>query len=159
MTCDAVMTPCAYRLLPPAIFVPLSQTNDCSFRHPLQDRPCTRCIKRNIGHLCHDESRETPSRRSKSEPDHAVLQDEPAKNELGEGQDMPAFPLRDESARPYLQNGAAGLRVSTQEEGAPGLSGSMTQGHGSDSTTQPRELSQPGRLVSKLTFRTSRTRI
>ena len=24
----------------------------------LQERPCTRCIKRNIGHLCHDEPRE-----------------------------------------------------------------------------------------------------
>ena len=24
-----------------------------------QERPCTRCIKRNIGHLCHDEPRES----------------------------------------------------------------------------------------------------
>ncbi|KIW01268.1 hypothetical protein, variant [Verruconis gallopava] len=30
------------------------------------DRPCTRCIKRNIGHLCHDEPRE-PSKKSKSD--------------------------------------------------------------------------------------------
>jgi hypothetical protein len=31
-----------------------------------QERPCTRCIKRNIGHLCHDEPREHDSRKSKS---------------------------------------------------------------------------------------------
>ncbi|KAK4242198.1 meiosis protein SPO22/ZIP4 like-domain-containing protein [Achaetomium macrosporum] len=29
-------------------------------------RPCTRCIKRNIGHLCHDEPRDHESRKSKS---------------------------------------------------------------------------------------------
>lgn len=33
-----------------------------------QERPCTRCIKRNIGHLCHDEPRD-PVKRSKTEPD------------------------------------------------------------------------------------------
>jgi hypothetical protein len=32
----------------------------------VQERPCTRCIKRNIGHLCHDEPRE-PAKKSKSE--------------------------------------------------------------------------------------------
>jgi hypothetical protein len=31
-----------------------------------QERPCTRCIKRNIGHLCHDEPRETDSKKTKS---------------------------------------------------------------------------------------------
>ena len=31
-----------------------------------QERPCTRCIKRNIGHLCHDEPRDSESRKSKS---------------------------------------------------------------------------------------------
>lgn len=31
-----------------------------------QERPCTRCIKRNIGHLCHNEPRE-PAKKSKSE--------------------------------------------------------------------------------------------
>jgi len=24
-----------------------------------EERPCTRCVKRNIGHLCHDESKST----------------------------------------------------------------------------------------------------
>ncbi|KAK4245326.1 meiosis protein SPO22/ZIP4 like-domain-containing protein [Corynascus novoguineensis] len=31
-----------------------------------KERPCTRCIKRNIGHLCHDEPRDHESKRSKS---------------------------------------------------------------------------------------------
>ncbi|KAH6613486.1 meiosis protein SPO22/ZIP4 like-domain-containing protein [Chaetomium tenue] len=30
------------------------------------ERPCTRCIKRNIGHLCHDEPREQETKKSKS---------------------------------------------------------------------------------------------
>jgi hypothetical protein len=34
----------------------------------IQERPCTRCIKRNIGHLCHDEPREPPK---KLRPDSA----------------------------------------------------------------------------------------
>ncbi|KAL6711347.1 Transcription factor [Coniothyrium glycines] len=32
------------------------------------ERPCTRCVKRNIGHLCHDEPRESV-KKSKSEPE------------------------------------------------------------------------------------------
>ncbi|KAF9893723.1 hypothetical protein FE257_009892 [Aspergillus nanangensis] len=40
------------------------------------ERPCTRCIKRNIGHLCHDEPRE-PSKRSRNELDHSAAEEEP----------------------------------------------------------------------------------
>lgn len=32
----------------------------------LQERPCTRCLKRNIGHLCHDEPRDPDSKKAKS---------------------------------------------------------------------------------------------
>lgn len=41
----------------------------------LQDRPCTRCIKRNIGHLCHDEPRE-PSKKAKSEREPSIAEGE-----------------------------------------------------------------------------------
>ncbi|KAE8147140.1 hypothetical protein BDV25DRAFT_160993 [Aspergillus avenaceus] len=41
------------------------------------ERPCTRCIKRNIGHLCHDEPRE-PSKRARSEHEHSAADDEGA---------------------------------------------------------------------------------
>ncbi|KAE8131996.1 hypothetical protein BDV38DRAFT_225900 [Aspergillus pseudotamarii] len=43
------------------------------------ERPCTRCIKRNIGHLCHDEPRE-PSKRARSEHEHSVADDESVQN-------------------------------------------------------------------------------
>ncbi|KAK2758344.1 hypothetical protein FQN54_004192 [Arachnomyces sp. PD_36] len=41
----------------------------------VQERPCTRCIKRNIGHLCHDEPRE-PTKKAKSERDVSTAEEE-----------------------------------------------------------------------------------
>ncbi|KAF2432078.1 Zn(II)2Cys6 transcription factor acuM [Tothia fuscella] len=41
------------------------------------ERPCTRCIKRNIGHLCHDEPRE-PAKKTKSEPGGTAGENDPA---------------------------------------------------------------------------------
>lgn len=41
----------------------------------IQERPCTRCIKRHIGHLCHDEPREPP-RRTRGEQGHTAGEDE-----------------------------------------------------------------------------------
>lgn len=43
----------------------------------LQERPCQRCIKRNIGHLCHDEPRDTPHRKSKGGDTDPASADEP----------------------------------------------------------------------------------
>ncbi|KAL8643067.1 MAG: hypothetical protein Q9228_000306 [Teloschistes exilis] len=40
-----------------------------------KDRPCTRCVKRNIGHLCHDEPRE-PAKLAKIQPEHVVEDDD-----------------------------------------------------------------------------------
>ncbi|KAK3941778.1 hypothetical protein QBC46DRAFT_381956 [Diplogelasinospora grovesii] len=45
-------------------------------------RPCTRCIKRNIGHLCHDEPREPESRKSKSIHAPSTVPDSEAQSEL-----------------------------------------------------------------------------
>lgn len=36
-----------------------------------QERPCARCIKRNIGHLCHDEPREPESATKKVKSQHS----------------------------------------------------------------------------------------
>jgi hypothetical protein len=43
-----------------------------------QERPCARCIKRNIGHLCHDEPREAEasSKRSKSHHSNSAEDEE-----------------------------------------------------------------------------------
>lgn len=45
------------------------------------ERPCTRCIKRNIGHLCHDEPRE-PAKRQKTEPPGGTPGDAEASKKL-----------------------------------------------------------------------------
>ncbi|KAF9871180.1 putative transcriptional regulator [Colletotrichum karsti] len=39
------------------------------------ERPCTRCIKRNIGHLCHDEPRDPDSKKAKSTHGTSVVDD------------------------------------------------------------------------------------
>lgn len=52
------------------------------------DRPCNRCIKRNIGHLCHDEPRETP-KKGKSQSDSVQGDDGgPSKENLSPEQPM-----------------------------------------------------------------------
>ncbi|KAL9045126.1 MAG: hypothetical protein Q9214_001790 [Letrouitia sp. 1 TL-2023] len=40
-----------------------------------QERPCTRCVKRNIGHLCHNEPRE-PAKASKKQPENVIRSNE-----------------------------------------------------------------------------------
>lgn len=46
----------------------------------VQERPCTRCVKRDIGHLCHDEPRESVKVvKGKQEP--AILEAESAVEE------------------------------------------------------------------------------
>ena len=47
-----------------------------------QERPCTRCIKRNIGHLCHDEPRDHDSRKSKSAIAPSTVQDAASQPDL-----------------------------------------------------------------------------
>ena len=42
-----------------------------NFLSVVQERPCARCIKRNIGHLCHDEPREPESDTKKSKKQHS----------------------------------------------------------------------------------------
>ncbi|KAF2190808.1 hypothetical protein K469DRAFT_560087 [Zopfia rhizophila CBS 207.26] len=45
------------------------------------ERPCTRCIKRNIGHLCHDEPRES-AKKSKMDAENANGENDPSKHEV-----------------------------------------------------------------------------
>ena len=65
MTCDLV------RILSSRLVEKV--TNLCILY--IQERPCTRCIKRNIGHLCHDELRE-PAKRPKAEQSHTASDNE-----------------------------------------------------------------------------------
>ncbi|KAJ5123882.1 uncharacterized protein N7515_007707 [Penicillium bovifimosum] len=64
-------------------FVRVGQHMTCD-----SERPCTRCIKRNIGHLCHDEPRETP-KRGRGEQDNSAADEEGSSTELGAIQGMP----------------------------------------------------------------------
>ncbi|KAL1883659.1 Transcription factor [Paecilomyces lecythidis] len=67
------------------------------------ERPCTRCIKRNIGHLCHDEPRE-PSKRARSEHELSAADEEgSSKNEFASSQSMPRnLDVQDATAQPLL---------------------------------------------------------
>lgn len=63
MTCDlvCVLPPTVSRTIGSVAGQTLTRIVCCE-----QERPCTRCIKRNIGHLCHDEPREQENKKSKS---------------------------------------------------------------------------------------------
>ncbi|KAK4157665.1 meiosis protein SPO22/ZIP4 like-domain-containing protein [Chaetomidium leptoderma] len=73
-----------------------------------QERPCTRCIKRNIGHLCHDEPRDHEPRKSKSLAPSTVQETE-SQPDLGLssnlGQNAPA--MRPPSFDSAMGNGPA----------------------------------------------------
>ncbi|GKZ17050.1 hypothetical protein AbraIFM66951_006004 [Aspergillus brasiliensis] len=77
------------------------------------ERPCTRCIKRNIGHLCHDEPRE-PSKRSRSENDHSAADDEGSSNNEYSGVQMPRnVDGPDAAGQQILPDGTIGLPTSS----------------------------------------------
>ncbi|KAF7547940.1 hypothetical protein G7Z17_g7379 [Cylindrodendrum hubeiense] len=48
----------------------------------LPERPCTRCIKRNIGHLCHDEPRDADSKKAKSIQSSSVVDESDAQSDM-----------------------------------------------------------------------------
>ncbi|CAI7637951.1 unnamed protein product [Penicillium discolor] len=65
------------------------KVNHADLSESMKERPCTRCIKRNIGHLCHDEPRET-AKRGRGEHELSAADDEgSSNNELGSVQGMP----------------------------------------------------------------------
>ncbi|PYH44223.1 gluconeogenesis transcription factor RDS2 [Aspergillus saccharolyticus JOP 1030-1] len=74
------------------------------------ERPCTRCIKRNIGHLCHDEPRES-SKRSRSENEHSAADDEASSNnEYPNIQGMPrSVDVQDAAGQQILPDATIGL--------------------------------------------------
>ncbi|EKV04023.1 hypothetical protein PDIG_83800 [Penicillium digitatum PHI26] len=65
------------------------KVNHADLSESVKERPCTRCIKRNIGHLCHDEPRET-AKRGRGEHENSAADDEgSSNNEVGSVQGMP----------------------------------------------------------------------
>lgn len=79
-----------------------------------KERPCTRCIKRNIGHLCHDEPREPSKRSRNSEFDQSVADDEGSSNEFPSAQGMPRnVDVQDAAGQQLLGEGTMGLPPSS----------------------------------------------
>ncbi|KAL4785184.1 acuM, Zn(II)2Cys6 transcription factor [Aspergillus varians] len=91
------------------------------------ERPCTRCIKRNIGHLCHDEPRE-PSKRSRSEHDQsAAEEDGSSNNEYPTVHAMPRkVDIPDAAGQQILDDGTLGLTSSSMNAVQPGPMPSST---------------------------------
>lgn len=57
-----------------------------------EDRPCTRCVKRNIGHLCHDEAREPKKQRPAGQEEPVTSpKASPVNGMVGESE-APSFP-------------------------------------------------------------------
>jgi hypothetical protein len=106
-----------------------------------QERPCTRCIKRNIAHLCHDEPRDPDSKKTKTHGagshDESEAQPDIARNSIDQS---PAV------MGPPSFNGTGGPRGAKQAFGADALgqanplqlvspgSGAGMQGGGSGSS-------------------------
>ena len=109
----------------------------------LQERPCTRCIKRNIGHLCRDEPRES-DRKTKGEHRASVGGDDrpSQQNELLAGPGLQGIPSEldqnGSSGSTALQDGSMGLRSTTDLPDAavipPNSSPPVNQTRGLDTT-------------------------
>jgi DNA mismatch repair ATPase MutL len=83
----------------------------------VQERPCARCIKRNIGHLCHDERREADSATKKSKSNNS--------NSVDDEETSPEQP----QSQPSVENGMNNPFDQTADSATEniGLGSSMTQ--------------------------------
>ncbi|KAJ5305448.1 uncharacterized protein N7443_005108, partial [Penicillium atrosanguineum] len=102
--------------------------------HPTRlsvERPCTRCIKRNIGHLCHDEPREPTKRRDQDQS--AADEEGSSNNELVNVQGMPRnVDVSDAAGQQILPDGTIGIPPSSvQPANIP------PSGQGLDENSQP----------------------
>ncbi|KAL1883939.1 Transcription factor [Diaporthe australafricana] len=106
-----------------------------------QERPCTRCIKRNIGHLCHDEPREHDTKKAKGSTAAGSTMDET------ESQSDIAHSAMDQStsaavaaamSAPSFDGGAAAAAAAAGI--TPGAAGSLGRGS-SIQLVRPTQLS------------------
>lgn len=82
------------------------------FTNLRKERPCTRCIKRNIGHLCHDEPREPP-KKLRPESIGGINNDTPTKPSSQPAVNALLNPIGDSNA----QNAALNLAQLAQDRG------------------------------------------
>lgn len=99
-----------------------------------KERPCTRCIKRNIGHLCHDEPRESSKRSRNSEYDQSVGDDEGSTN--NDFSNVPGMPrnvdVQDAAGQQLLADGSMGLPPSSVNQ----MPSSSSSGQGLNTNSQ-----------------------
>lgn len=97
----------------------------------LKERPCTRCIKRNIGHLCHDEPREPTKRRDQD--GSAADEEGSSNNDLVTVSSMPrSVDVSDAAGQQILPDVAIGMPPSTVQPG-----NITSSGQGLDANSQP----------------------
>lgn len=91
----------------------------------MQERPCARCIKRNIGHLCHDEPREPESaaKRSKSHRSNSAEEEETHVDRAAENGIPNTFDQRPDQ----LSDTSLGLGGSSLNQVSPGDSLQLVQ--------------------------------
>ncbi|KAI9869381.1 MAG: hypothetical protein M1813_000170 [Trichoglossum hirsutum] len=93
-----------------------------------KERPCTRCIKRNIGHLCHDEPREAV-KKGKSEHENSTADDEETSPNQGPTSPPNALPnsFDQRSDQHQFQGTAMGLGATQVSQNLPGSMSQMVQ--------------------------------
>lgn len=107
-----------------------------------QDRPCKRCIKRNIGHLCHDEPREGHGYHKKSKTDSdatGVDEQSSPKDEFPTAPNLPGPALMDDSGHNLLQEDNIGLRRTATDTMAVSNPSAAPQNTGINGNPQPRK--------------------
>ena len=105
-----------------------------------QDRPCRRCIKRNIGHLCHDEPREGQHRKSKSESDQTGADEATSPDNEFSGPPAAADgSLLEDAGTDLMQDNSMGLRPSSNDTMPVTNSGSIVQSTGVNGNSQSRK--------------------
>ncbi|KAI9767161.1 MAG: hypothetical protein M1839_004616 [Geoglossum umbratile] len=92
------------------------------------ERPCNRCIKRNIGHLCHDEPRE-PVKKGKSEHENSAADDEETSPNQGPTSPSNAMPnsFDQRSDQHQFQDAGMGLGAPQVPQTLPGTMSQMVQ--------------------------------
>lgn len=84
----------------------------------MKERPCTRCIKRNIGHLCHDEPREAAKRGRGEHENSAADEEGSSNNELGNVQGMPRSVDVDAAGQQQFPDNTIGIAPSAVNSGS-----------------------------------------
>ncbi|SPO03321.1 related to transcription factors [Cephalotrichum gorgonifer] len=105
-----------------------------------KERPCTRCIKRNISHLCRDEPRDADSRKSKSVADSSAV-DELEHQDQG----MPSNPSQEQQQQQQQQAAGAMPPPSLDQQAEQARSRQASVAFSNDGLGQGASLRHPVR--------------